>query len=29
LLFYRLLQQAMLTAPVTYAQIASNGKHKI
>ena len=29
LLFYRLLQQAMLTDPVIYAQIAGNGKHKI
>ena len=29
LLFYRLLQQAMLTGPVTYAQIAGKGKHKI
>ena len=29
LLFYRLLQQAMLTDPVTYAQIAGKGKHKI
>lgn len=29
LLFYRLLQQAVLTEPVTYAQIAADGKHKI
>ena len=29
LLFYRLLQQAMLTAPVTYAQIAGKAKHNI
>jgi len=29
LLFYRLLEQAMLTDPVTYAQIAAKGKHNI
>ena len=29
LLFYRLLQQAMLTDPVTYAQIAGKRKHNI
>lgn len=29
LLFYRLLQQAMLTEPVTYAQIAGKAKHNI
>jgi len=29
LLFYRLLQQAMLTKPVTYAQIAGKTKHNI
>ncbi|PCH49825.1 MAG: IS1595 family transposase [Cellvibrionales bacterium] len=29
LLFYRLLQQAVVTAPVTYEQIAKEGKHKM
>jgi len=29
LLFYRMLQQALLTEPVTYAQIAGNQKHKM
>lgn len=29
LLFYRLLQQAMLTEPVTYAQITGKAKHNI
>ncbi len=29
LLFYRLLQQAVLTEPVTYAQISGKAKHNI
>jgi transposase-like protein len=29
LLFYRLLEQAMLTEPLTYSQIAGGSKHKI
>ena len=29
LLFYRLLQQALLTEPVTYAQITAKAKHNI
>jgi transposase-like protein len=29
LLFYRMLQQALLTEPVTYAQITGQAKHKI
>ena len=29
LLFYRLLEQAMMTDPVTYAQITEKGKHNI
>jgi transposase-like protein len=29
LLFYRLLQQAMLTEPITYAQISGKAKHNI
>ena len=29
LLFYRLLEQAILTEPLTYSQIAGGSKHKI
>jgi hypothetical protein len=28
-LFYRLLEQALVTEPVTYAQIAGKDKHNI
>jgi hypothetical protein len=29
LLFYRMLEQALVTEPITYAQITRKGKHKI
>ena len=29
LLFYRMLEQALISEPVTYAQIAQSGKHKM